>query len=79
MQGQRMTAPSLKAARARLSTALATADDWHTDALGALPDGHSWRDVDLLDIRSARHRAAHDTFEAAQREFEQYCIDHPNE
>jgi hypothetical protein len=65
-----MTIPSLRKAREVLKEALAAADDWHADTVRALPDNHTWRDLDLLEIeRSTRHIAAYDAYGVTSAEF----------
>ena len=68
-----MRTPSLKAAQDRLRRTLEDIDDAHTRAVAALPAGHSWRDIDELEIKrcdAAVH--AHQTFKAAKAEWDAY-------
>jgi hypothetical protein len=62
---------SLRAAHIALAAALNAADAWHTEALAALPDGHTWRDVDLLSIeKSKRHMTAYGAYDVVAAEFD---------
>lgn len=68
-----MTEPSLKAAQRKLSQALKDADDWYTEATYALPDSHTWRDVDLLSIEaSTRSVNAYRVYDQERAEFEAF-------
>jgi hypothetical protein len=68
-----MPCTSIRAAQRTLDDAICAAADWHMEALHALPDGHTWRDVDLLSLEhSARCKAAYDAYEVARAEWDAY-------
>jgi hypothetical protein len=75
-----MRTPSLKAAQDRLRRTLEGIDDAHTLAVAALLAGHSWRDIDELEIKrcdAAIH--AHQAFKAAKAEWNAFVAAHGDE
>jgi hypothetical protein len=59
--------PSLKAAQAELRRRLERIDDMHARAVANLPNGHTWSDVDALEIeRCDMAKEAHEDFKAAK-------------
>jgi Xaa-Pro aminopeptidase len=75
-----MRTASLKAAQDRLRRTLEGVDDAHTRVVAALPAGHSWRDIDALEIKrcdAAIH--AHQTFKTAKAGWDAYCAAHGDE
>ena len=72
--------PSLKTAQAELSRRLGRIDAWHNRQLDALPAGHTWRDIDELEIeRCNRTLDAHADFKAAEAEWNAYLVAHGND
>ena len=69
--------PSLKTAQQELSRCLGRIDEWHNRQLNALPAGHTWRDIDELEIeRCNRALEAHSAFKAAEAEWLAYVAAH---
>ncbi len=72
--------PSLKAAQAELSRRLDRIDSMHAQALAALSDDHTWRDIDEIEIdRCAMARDAHNDFKAAEAEWLAYLATNPDD
>jgi hypothetical protein len=75
-----MNAPSLRAAQRELDQAIDVIEEAHARSLKALPDNHTWRDVDSLEFRrSQRTIAAYKAFNQAKAEFERYCANNDDE
>jgi hypothetical protein len=51
-----MTKPSLRDAERTLSKALQAIDDWHAATADRLPVGHTWADIERLEIERLRPR-----------------------
>ena len=69
--------PSLERARAELRRRLGRIDNMHAQAIASLPDGHTWHDVDLLEIeRCEMVVEAHEDFKAAKAEWNAYVFAH---
>jgi hypothetical protein len=76
----KMTVPSLKTAQAELRRRLERIDDIHTRAIANLPDGHSWSDIDRLEIeRCDMALEAHANFKAAQAAWDAYVLAHSDQ
>jgi hypothetical protein len=72
--------PSLKAAQTELRRRLGRIDNMHAQALANLPDGHTWHDIDLLEIeRCEMALEAHEDFKAAEAEWNAYVLAHGND
>ena len=75
-----MTKPSLRDAERTLSKTLQAIDDWHATAADRLPVGHTWADLDRLEIeRCDRATQAHDEFKRAAAEFKAYVTAHADD
>lgn len=68
-----MPCTSLREAEMELAAALTKADDWHDHVMRALPDNHTWKDVDLIG-RAYNNLCieAHKAYEKAQIEWEAF-------
>ena len=65
--------PSLKAAQTELKRRLDRIDSMHARALAGLPDGHTWADIDQLEIeRCEMALEAHKDFKIAEAEWEAF-------
>ena len=63
-----------------LKAALQAADDWYDDALAALPDGHTLRDIDQLGVeRCRRAGAAREAHKLAEAEFQRLVDEEEHE
>ena len=72
--------PSLERARAELSRRLGRIDNMYAQALASLPDGHTWHDVDMLEIeRCEMMLEAHADFKAAEAEWSAHVLAHAND
>lgn len=68
--------PSLKSAQATLRTALEASDDEYARAVVNLPGGHTWRDINELEIKRCEAAIrAHVDFKAAKAAWEAYVED----
>jgi hypothetical protein len=75
-----MTKPSLRDAERTLSKALQAIDDWHAATADRLPVGHTWADIERLEIeRCDRAIKAHDEFKRAAAEFKAYVASHADD
>jgi hypothetical protein len=75
-----MRTPSLKAAQDRLRRTLEGIDGAHTRAVANLPAGHSWRDIDELEIKRCDAAVrAHEAFKSAKTEWDAYVAAHADD
>jgi Xaa-Pro aminopeptidase len=72
-----MRTPSFKAAQDRLRRTLEGVDDAHTRAVANLPPGHSWADIDQLEIK--RCDAAIHAHQAFKAEWDAYVAAHADD
>lgn len=69
--------PSLKRAEAELRRRLERIDDMHSRAVANLGDGHTWHDIDKLEIeRCEMVIEAHDDFRAAKADWDAFIAAH---
>ena len=74
------TIPSKRRADADLKQALASIDVWHEAAIDSLPEGHSWSDIDRLEIeRCDAAIKAYDAHKLACAEFNAFVAAHADE
>ena len=74
------TKPSLRDAERTLSKTLQAIDDWHASARDRLPVGHTWAQIDALEIeRCDRAIKAHEEFKRAAAEFKTYVAAHADD
>ena len=72
--------PSLKAAQIELRRRLERIDDMHARALASLPNGHTWSDIDKLEIeRCNMALEAHQDFKLAEAEWDAYVAAHADD
>jgi hypothetical protein len=75
-----MRTPSLKAAQDELRRRLERIDDMHARAVANLPNGHTWRDLDALEIeRCDMALEAHEDFMTAKAEWDAYVAAHADD
>ena len=73
--------PSLKkTAQAELKRRLTRIDDMYDRACANLPDGHTWRDIDLLETERCKMAIeAHEDFKASEAEWDAYVLAHADD
>ena len=75
-----MFIPSSKQADRTLKIALTAIDDHYDAAVRALPDGHTWRDIDVLETERAQAAIkAYDEHKIAIAEWDAYVAGHADD